>query len=176
MAIIQIEERRYSGVRPSIHGTAAIFGRRAFSWGSVWAGSLAALALQLLCGLAVDARLYLLGGQTPTAEISVLAGIWYLIYMGGSMGLAGVIAGQTGGSAGNRILHGFTSWALVTVLGFNAAAIWGSQMNLGAITSLSQEWGTQGVISQGWMLGGLLVGLIAALYGSFEASDADPAA
>ena len=173
MPTIQIEERRYDAVRPSIQGTGAIFGRRAFSWGGVWAGALSAIALQLLCGLAVDARLYLLGGQAPVAGISVFAGVWYLIYMAGSMWLAGVIAGQTGGAPGNRLLHSFIAWSLATVLGFNALAVWGSQSVI-TVTNLSSDVGSQGIISPGWMLGGLLVGLMAALYGSFHADEVDP--
>lgn len=173
MALIEIEERRVQSTRPSIHGTYAIFGRRAFSWSGVWAGAVAALGLQLMCSLAVDPRLYLLGGQAPVTGISILAGIWYLIYMGGSLYIAGMISGQTGGDMSNRVLHGFTTWALCSVLGFNALAVWGSQVNLGTITSLSNEWELQGLISQGWMLAGLIVGLVAALAGAMRI---DPAA
>lgn len=168
MALIAIEERRVQPTRPSIQGTYAIFGRRAFSWSGVWAGAVEALGLQLMCSLAVDPRLYLLGGQTPAAGISILAGIWYLIYMGGSLYIAGTIAGQTGGDLGNRVLHGFTAWALCSVLGFNALAVWGSQINLGTVTSLATEWQLQGMIAQGWMLAGLIVGMVAALAGAIR--------
>jgi len=168
-AIIQIEERRARRVWPSIQGTDAIFGRRAFAWSAVWAGSIAAVAMQLLCGLAVDTRLYLLGGQTPMMGISVLAGIWFLVYMSGSMYVAGLIAGQTGGEAGNRMLHGFVTWALTTVIGFLAMTFWGTDISLGHITSLANEWGTSGMVAPAWMLAGLVLGLISVLFGSNHA-------
>ena len=156
MAFVEIEERRNSFVRPSIQSTYAIFGRRAFSWGGVWAGTIAAIGLQLLCSLAVDPRFYLLGGQTPIADLSVLAGIWYVMYMAGSFFIGGAIAGQTGGSLGNRALHGFIAWALTAVLGFNALAVWSGQTNQNPFAALAP----------GWMLTGMIAGLIAALVGS----------
>src|SRR5687767_11626520 len=105
-----MEERRYAEerrIRPSIQSVNAIFGRRAFAWGGVWAGAFAAAALQLLCGFLVDPSSYLLGGQIPVAGISLGLGVWYLVYTFAALFACGIIAGQTGGGTASRMLHGF---------------------------------------------------------------------
>jgi hypothetical protein len=166
-----IEERRLSSssVQPSIQGIGAIFGRRAFAWGAVFAGALVASALQLVCGLAVDPNSYLLGGQIPVQGLPGLAGTWYVIYTAGAMLVAGLIAGQTGGAQENRMLHGFVTWALSTVVGFYGLGIWAGQLNMGpAMTPFIGDGSLDGLalVSRGWMIAGMVVGLCAALFGA----------
>jgi hypothetical protein len=168
MAIL--EERRLGvPVQPSIYGVSAIFGRRAFAWGAVFAGAITATALQLLCGLAVDPSAYLVGGQIPVTGVSAFSGVWYVVYTVGAMFVAGMIAGQTGGGAENRLLHGLVTWALATVTGFFGFAIWAGQINIGPMaTPLMSDPGMVGMalISRGWMVTGMILGLVAAIYGA----------
>jgi hypothetical protein len=166
-----IEQRRMTdsaATRPSIQGVEAIFGRRAFAWGGVWAGAFAAMALQLMCGLLADANAFLLGGQIPVTGISPAAAIWYLVYTFAAMFVAGSIAGQTGGGPGNRALHAFVTWALASVLGFFTLVVTSGQLNIGPVMAVVPEAGLAGLamVSRGWMFIGLFLGLIGALAGA----------
>lgn len=90
------------------------------SWGSIFAGAVLALAIQLvltLIGVAIGlATLDPATGDSPSgASLGMGAGIWWCISSMISLFLGGYVAARLGGTF-NGWLHGLTTWGTVTML------------------------------------------------------------
>jgi len=93
------------------------------SWGAVFAGVAAGLAIQLVLNILgaslTAAILDPLGGDNPSVgNLSVGAALWWAVsgILAGAVG--GYVAGRTSGSPddGTASWHGFTSWAATTLV------------------------------------------------------------
>ncbi len=93
------------------------------SWGAVFAGVAAGLAIQLVLNILgaslMAAILDPLGGDNPTVgNLSIGAALWWTVsgILAGAIG--GYVAGRTSGSPdeGTASWHGFTSWAATTLV------------------------------------------------------------
>ncbi|MBA2744473.1 MAG: hypothetical protein H0U43_09260 [Chthoniobacterales bacterium] len=90
------------------------------SWGSILAGAIVALAVQLvltLIGAAIGlATVDPASGDTPSAtSLGIGGGIWLLLSSLISLYAGGYMAARLGGTF-NGFLHGLTTWATVTML------------------------------------------------------------
>ena len=93
------------------------------SWGAVFAGVAAGLAIQLVLNILgaslMAALLDPLGNETPSAgNLSIGAALWWAVsgILAGAIG--GYVAGRTSGSSDDSTggWHGFTSWAATTLV------------------------------------------------------------
>jgi len=93
------------------------------SWGAVFAGVAAGLAIQLVLNILgaslMAAILDPLGGDNPTVgNLSIGAALWWTVsgVLAGAIG--GYVAGRTSGSPdeGTASWHGFTAWAATTLV------------------------------------------------------------
>jgi hypothetical protein len=142
---------------PSIAGASIYF--RRISWPAVWGGAFIAMGIQLMLGL-VAPRASLLGGQIPLVGISLRTGLWYLIYTLLAFYIGGWAASALAASNLTDIerrLHGLVMWAVANLFVF---LILGMTPVSG---SLPSGWALS---SGGWMFGGMLIGLLAALFGA----------
>ncbi len=125
--------------REIYHGFGRPFAR--ISWGAIFAGTVVALAVQLvltLIGGAIGlATLNPATGQSPSGTtLGMGAAIWLVISSLISLFIAGYVAGRLGGTF-NGWLHGLTTWATVTtftlvLLATAAGGLVGAASGLGA--------------------------------------------
>jgi hypothetical protein len=118
------------------------------SWGAIFAGTVVALATQLvltLIGGAVSlAILSPATGQTPSGTtLGIGAAIWLIISSLVSLFVAGYVAGRLGGTF-NGWLHGLATWATVTMstillLTTAAGGLIGAASGLGAFAVSSSD-------------------------------------
>lgn len=122
---LHMEEREYSaGPARTDYGVASLANRRRISWGAIIAGTVAALAVQLLLTLlgvsigawAIDPA----AGSEGMEGIGLGAGIWALVSFIIALFCGGWIAGRMSGlgSKLDGLLEGFLVWGAVTVLTF----------------------------------------------------------
>jgi hypothetical protein len=112
-----------TATRPTTTSAGYAYGDRPFarvSWGSIFAGALIAMAIQLvltLIGAAIGMATLDPGtGDNPSATaLGVGAAIWLLVSSVISLFAGGYIAARLGGTF-NGWLHGLTTWAVVTML------------------------------------------------------------
>lgn len=121
-----MEEREHSrGPAGPDYGISAVANRRRISWGAIFAGTVAAIAVQLLLTLlgvsigawAIDPA----AGQEGMQGIGIGAGIWALVSFIIALFCGGWIAGRMSGlgSKLDGLLEGFLVWGAVTVLTFS---------------------------------------------------------
>lgn len=121
-----MEEREYTtGPGGAAYRTAAIADRRRISWGAIFAGTVAALSVQvLLTLLGLSIGLWVVdpatADQSTMQGVGIGAALWALITFIIALYCGGWIAGRMSG-LGNRfdgLLEGFMVWGLVTVITF----------------------------------------------------------
>lgn len=94
---------------------------RRISWGAVWSGLMVALGMEVLFtlfGFFIGFRMYHWQAANPWAGISAWTTIWYLVTAGWSMFFGAWCAAHLSGNpiAGDRILHGITTWGFATAV------------------------------------------------------------
>jgi len=98
------------------------------SWGSVWAGVMIALGMEVLFtvfGSLIGFRMYHWQAANPWSGISAWTAVWYLITAGWSMFFGAWCAARLSGNPlpGDGIFHGITTWGLASVATIMIAAI-----------------------------------------------------
>lgn len=116
-----MEEKRYNTARPA--AAAEGMGYRRISWGAILAGTVAALAVQLLftlLGMAIGLWTLPAAGSEFMREIGIGAAIWAVVTFVIALYSGGWIAGRMSGlgSKFDGFLEGFMVWGLMTVITF----------------------------------------------------------
>lgn len=116
------------------------------SWGSIFAGTLTAFALQLLLnlvGLGIGLAAVDVGAGDDFASVGITAGVWWGLSAIISLIAGGWVAGRLAGVPirTTAILHGVSVWALVTLL-----TVWLATTTLA--TAVSGAFGAVGQIGQ----------------------------
>jgi hypothetical protein len=95
---------------------------RRISWGAIFAGTIAAIAIQLLLSLLGAgfgaATINPQQGQQPGQGLAIGAAIWFVLSSIISLFLGGWIAGRLAGIPNKQdsALHGFVTWALASLV------------------------------------------------------------
>ena len=108
----------FEGKRAALAVSSSLF--RGVSWGSIFAGVTAAIAVQLLLnllGIGVGAATINPQQGQPGQGLAVGAVIWFVISSIVSLFVGGWIAGRLAGTPNKKdgVLHGFVTWALASL-------------------------------------------------------------
>ena len=108
----------FEGKRAALAVSSSLF--RGVSWGSIFAGVTAAIAVQLLLnllGIGVGAATINPQQGQPGQGLAVGAVIWFVISSIISLFVGGWIAGRLAGTPNKKdgVLHGFVTWALASL-------------------------------------------------------------
>jgi len=98
------------------------------SWGAVWAGFMIALGMEALLslfGLFVGFGIFNWRAANPGTGIAAWSTIWYFVTIGWSMFFGAWCAARLSGNPVREagILHGITTWGLVTVVSMAVLAL-----------------------------------------------------
>lgn len=133
------------------------------SWGAIFAGLVIALSIQLLLnllGIGIGASTVTpTNGDTPGTGLAIGAGVWFAISALLALFAGGWASGRLAGAVGrkNGMLHGFTTWALTTILTLYllGSAIGGIIGGAASLLGKTAALGGQGVAAAAPTLGGL---------------------